>query len=171
MRVRVARIGKPFGIAGQVTVQVATDEPEMRFVPGAEVFCDGNPLRLDSVRRSGPRWILGFAGVSGREAAEELRGSELFADVADTARPSGAQEWYDRDLVGLTCSSPQGERLGEVAGVNHLPGQDLLVVRTPAGHDALVPFVAAIVTRVDDSGIVLDTPGGLLEPDLEAREV
>ena len=36
MQLQVARIGKPHGIRGEVTVQVLTDAPEDRFVPGTE---------------------------------------------------------------------------------------------------------------------------------------
>ena len=34
MQLQVARIGKPHGIRGEVTVQVLTDAPGDRFVPG-----------------------------------------------------------------------------------------------------------------------------------------
>ena len=34
MQVLVARIGKPHGIRGEVTVQLFTDIPEERFAPG-----------------------------------------------------------------------------------------------------------------------------------------
>ena len=42
--VRVARIGKPHGIRGEVTVQVFTDDPDARFAPGERlVVRDGAP--------------------------------------------------------------------------------------------------------------------------------
>ena len=33
----VARIGKPHGLRGEVTVQTHTDDPERRYVPGHRV--------------------------------------------------------------------------------------------------------------------------------------
>ena len=47
----------------------------------------------------------------------------------------------------------------------HLPGQDVLAVRTPDGREVLVPFVAEIVPVVDvDAGVVeVDPPPGLLD--------
>jgi 16S rRNA processing protein RimM len=167
MRVRVARIGKPFGVAGLVTIHVLTDEPQTRFQPDAVLWCDGRELRIDIVRRSGGRWVLGFAGIGDRDEAESLRGGDLYADVVADARPEHPDEWYDRDLIGLPCRGPAGQELGVVVAVEHPPAHDLLVLRTLAGHDARIPFVAAIVPAVSPSGIVIDAPPGLLEPDLE----
>lgn len=49
--------------------------------------------------------------------------------------------------------------------MQHPGAQDLLVIRTLAGEDRLVPFVTAIVPEVDLKGgrLVLDAPPGLLE--------
>ena len=44
----------------------------------------------------------------------------------------------------------------------HGGAQDLLVVRTPDGREALVPFVKALVPEVDVAGgrvVVADRPG------------
>lgn len=171
MRVRVARIGKPFGLAGDVTVQVFTDEPEARFAEGSLLVVadhDGaETLRVDRARGQGQRWTLGFVGIDDRDAAEALRGTQLYADVPADARPEGSDEWYDRQLIGLPALSPAGESLGSIVGVEHLPAHDLLLVRTEAGHVGRVPFVAGIVTDVTPGGVVIDPPGGLLTPDGE----
>ena len=39
----VARIGKPHGLRGEVTVQVHTDDPERRFVVGATFATEAAP--------------------------------------------------------------------------------------------------------------------------------
>ena len=41
----IARIGKPHGLGGEVTVQTHTDDPERRFVPG-RVFDTGDAGEL-----------------------------------------------------------------------------------------------------------------------------
>ena len=40
MQLQVARIGKPHGIRGEVTVQVLTDAPGDRFVPGTKFIVE-----------------------------------------------------------------------------------------------------------------------------------
>jgi 16S rRNA processing protein RimM len=61
--------------------------------------------------------------------------------------------------------NPAGETLGEVAGIDHAPASDLLVLRRVAGGTALVPFVKEIVPEVDVAGgrLVVDPPEGLLD--------
>lgn len=167
MLVRVARIGKPFGVAGRVTVQVFTDEPADRFLPGAGLSAGEQNLVIDYAHRHGSRWVLGFDGVADRDAAESLRGTELYADVPEGTVPADPEEWYDRDLVGLVCRDSAGKPLGEVVAVEHPPPHDVLLVRTTQGHVARVPFVSQIVTSVASDGIVLVPPAGLLDPELE----
>ena len=167
MQVRVARIGKPFGVAGEVTVQLFTDEPERRLGVGSTLTTATGEVSVESSRRHGKTWLIRLGGVADRNAAESLRGTELFAEVAADEQPSGDDEWFDRDLIGLPCRDETGQQLGEVVAVEHPPAHDVLVVRTPIGHQARVPFVSAIVLAVDDDGVLLDPPGGLLAADLE----
>src|SRR5262245_36829646 len=123
----VARIGRPQGLRGEVSVEVRTDDPGARFVVGASLRTDPpgvGPLTLTSVRDQSGRTILGFSGVGDRSAAEGLRGVLLVVDAGeDTA--AGEEEWYDHQLVGLRARTPAGTELGVVRRVEHLPAQDL----------------------------------------------
>jgi 16S rRNA processing protein RimM len=169
----VARIGRAQGLRGEVNVEVRTDDPQGRFVVGTALRTDpagAGPLTVSSVRDQSGRTILGFAGVSDRTAAEGLRGVLLVVDADDDDAAADAEEWYDHQLVGLAARRPDGTDLGVVVRVEHLPAQDLLVVRpaapAPDGGDVLVPFVGAIVPVVDVQAghLVIDPPGGLFEP-------
>ncbi len=158
-------MGKPLGVRGEVTVQLFTDVPETRLVPGARLSFDEEgtqPTTLTDARRSGPRWVLALAGVDDRDQAEAIRGEQLYAP-ADDDRPSDADEWFDWQLVGLPCVDPQGSALGEVTGVEHPPAHDLLVIRTPDGRHVRVPLVSQIVTEISEDRVVVDAPGGLFE--------
>jgi 16S rRNA processing protein RimM len=164
MEVVVARVGRPHGVRGELSIEVRTDVPEQRFVPGAVLTTDpgGRVLRLSAVRDHNGRLLLTFAEVADRAAAEALRDVLLVADVEETEEPDA---WPTARLVGLRAVTVDGRDAGTVVGVEHLPAQDLLVLRQPSGARALVPFVAAIVPEVDVPGgrLVLDPPGGLLE--------
>ena len=80
----VARIGRPHGLRGEVSVEVRTDVPEQRFVPGA-VFAtdpaDRGPLTLVSARDQGGLLVLGFSEAGDRSAAEALRDTLLVVDA------------------------------------------------------------------------------------------
>ena len=167
MDVVVGRIGRPHGIKGEVSVEVRTDDPEGRLAPGTTVRTDpeaAGPLTIAAGRVHSGRLLLHFAGHDDRSAAERLRGVLLVADVDPDERPEDPEEFYDHQLVGLAVRTVGGEPVGELAEVLHLPGQDVLAVRTPDGREVLVPFVAEIVPTVDvDGGVIeVDPPPGLL---------
>jgi 16S rRNA processing protein RimM len=163
----VGRIGRPHGVRGEVTVEVRTDDPDLRFVPGAVLQtepADRGPLTVAGTRWHREILLLTVEGVDSREAAEELRDTELLVDVAGLPPLEDPDDFYDHQLVGLTARLPGGEVLGEVVAVEH-EGADRLVVARPEGGEVLDPFVAAIVPAVDLAGgeLVVDPPAGLLE--------
>jgi 16S rRNA processing protein RimM len=166
----VARIGKAHGLRGEVTVQVRTDAPVERFVPGAGFGTEPAPGRpspgslvLRSVRDHNGVLLLGFEGIADRTAAESLRGVTLTADAAEAVAEQDA--WYEADLVGLAVLTTDGSRVGEVAALEQRPAQDLLVIALADGGHARVPFVRDLVPVVDVDGgrVVIDPPPGLLE--------
>lgn len=150
VEVLVGRIGRAHGIRGELTVEPLTDEPNRRFAPGV-------PLREQDGRRTftvaGSRWhsgrlLVSFDEMRDRTDAEQVRGVLLLADVATDDEPTDDDEYWDRDLVGLAVLTAAGERAGEVCGVQHGP-QDLLLIRTLAGEERLVPLVEGLVPEID----------------------
>lgn len=166
----VGRIGRPHGVRGEVSVEVRTDDPGLRFVPGAVLSTDpedAGPLRVRCVRQHKGHPLIGFDGVPDRTAAETLRGTLLLAEPIVDADPD---TFYDHDLVGLRVRLTDGRQVGTVAGVEHGPGQDLLVIDQTSLHTAAadrlarIPFVRALVPQVDLGAgtVTVDPPGGLL---------
>ncbi|WP_122261501.1 ribosome maturation factor RimM [Ornithinimicrobium cerasi] len=160
-----ARIGRPHGLRGEVTVQVHTDDPDSRFVVGATFPTDPaarGPLSLRSVRVHQGTYLLGFEGHPDRSAAEALRGTLLL--VADEPEDDPGEGWREEDLLGFAVVTPEGTDLGTVSGLHLRPVQDLLEVRTPRGQ-VLVPFVDELVPEIDEDArrVVVDPPPGLLE--------
>lgn len=160
----VARVGKPHGLRGEVTVQVHTDDPEGRFVPGALFATEPEsvgPLELASVRVHQGIYLLGFVGHGDRNAAEALRGTRLLGGDDDAEDDA----WREEDLVGMAAVLTDGTSVGEVVALHVRDVQDLLEIRTPDGRDLLVPFVEELVPEIDedDRRVVLDPPPGLLE--------
>jgi 16S rRNA processing protein RimM len=167
MQLTVATLGRPHGLRGEIALDVRTDRPEDRFAVGTvlqTVPAAVGPLTVLSTRVINGRWHATFAEIPDRTRAEEVRGVELVveAEVSDEE-----DAWYPHELVGLRAERPDGEVVGEVVGLEHLPAQDALVVLEPSGARTLVPFVRAIVPVVDVPGgrVVVDAPHGLLAAD------
>jgi 16S rRNA processing protein RimM len=175
----VARIGKPHSLRGEVTVQVHTDDPQARFVPGATFVTEAAPgsgvpheLTLQSARLHNGIWLLAFEGIPDRTGAEGLRGTRLLVDAEVVEDEDDEEGWYEDELVGLRAVDPDGAEVGTVSGLEVGPAQDLLVLTLPGGGTAYVPFVDEIVPEVDVEGgrVVVTPPPGLLELNLEQGE-
>jgi 16S rRNA processing protein RimM len=163
----VGRIGRPHGVRGEVTVEVRTDDPDLRFVPGAVLRTDPperGPITIAGVHWHSGTLLLRLEGVDSREAAEAVRNTELVVPVAELPEIEDPDSYYDHQLIGLTARLPDDAVLGEVTAILH-EAQDLLVVRRVEGGEVLIPFVSAIVPTVDLAGgfVVVDPPEGLLD--------
>jgi 16S rRNA processing protein RimM len=171
MQLVVGRVGRPHGIRGELTVQVHTDDPDLRFAPGSVLAtqpAERGPLTISSCRWHSGRLLVRFAGYADRTTAEDLRGTLLVMDSAEVGPTAGPDEFHDYELIGLEVATVTGDPVGVVTDVLH-QGQNLLVVRPAPDHcgreEILVPFVAAIVPEVDVKAgrLVIDPPPGLLD--------
>lgn len=171
---RVGRVTKAHGLKGAIKLDLYTDDPARRFVPGAAFALqvpEDSPWHGKRLELLELKWFNGvpvafFDGVADRTAAESLIKAVLWVELGE--EPQEEDAWYYHQLVGLRVV--QGDhQLGTVVRVDELPGQDLLAVRTPVG-EVLVPFVKAIVTAVDlEAGTVyVDPPGGLFDESAES---
>ncbi|MFD3524147.1 ribosome maturation factor RimM [Streptomyces sp. NPDC058653] len=170
MQLVVARIGRAHGIKGEVTVEVRTDEPELRLGPGAVLATEpasAGPLTIETGRVHSGRLLLRFAGVSDRTGAEALRNTLLIAEVDPQDLPEDPDEYYDHQLMDLDVVLADGTEIGRITEITHLPSQDLFIVERPDGTEVMIPFVEEIVTEIDlaEQKAVIDPPPGLIDGD------
>lgn len=169
-QLRVGRLLKAHGLKGALKLELYTDDPDGRFVPGASFTLqvpEQSKWHGKSVTVREFRWMNGhpvvfLEGVEDRTEAETLVRAILWVDQ-DQDAPAEPDAWYDHQLVGLDVVR-DGDVVGRVARVDHLPAQDLLVVAV-GEREVLIPFVTAIVPEVDlEAGrIVVTPPAGLFE--------
>lgn len=176
-QLRVGRLLKAHGLKGALKLELYTDNPERRFVPGAEFTLQvpeasewhGKTVTVREYRVMNGNSVVFLEGVDDRNAAETLVRAILWMDEDDEVEDDA---WYSHQLVGLDVV--RGEAVvGRVQRVEHLPAQDLLIVKTDSG-EVMVPFVEAIVPTVDIAAgrVVVTPPPGLFEevPDADAAE-
>ncbi|MGX1809948.1 ribosome maturation factor RimM [Nocardia sp. NPDC055321] len=178
MELVVGRVAKSHGVRGELVVEVRTDEPDLRFAPGATLV--GRLPRakqtqkyvVESAREHSGRLLVRLEGLVQREAADALRGMLFVIDSADLPPSADPDEYYDHELEGLTVQLGDGTVVGTVKEVLHSAAGELLSIKAsegfpPAGREILVPFVTAIVPTVSiaDQLIVIDPPEGLLDPE------
>lgn len=117
--------------------------------------------------------IARIAGITDRNAAEALKGVELFVARERLPAPEDPEEYYLADLIGLGAFDGKGEKLGEIVSVDNYGAGDLLLVVPESGEGFVVPFTKAFVPVVDVKGgrVVLDLPADFFEvPEQEEAE-
>jgi 16S rRNA processing protein RimM len=149
----VGRIVKPHGIRGQVIVELVSNRPDLRLSPGSVLSTDRGPFEVVAASPHQGRWIVTFAQVADRNAAEEVRGVRLSAEpVAEEGT------LWVHELVGAEVVDTAGRRLGVVEAVEANPASDLLVL----DGERLVPLVFVVSHRPGEQ-VVVDPPPGLLD--------
>ena len=168
-QLRVGRLVKAHGLKGAFKLELYTDNPDARFVPGA-VFTlqvpESSPWHGKTVTVREFRWmnshaVLFLEGVDDRNAADELVRAILWMDDSQDEQEDDA--WYDHQLVGLDVVR-DGVVIGRVARLEHMPAQDLLIVKVDE-REVMVPFVTAIVPEVNlaEGRVTVTPPTGLFE--------
>ena len=149
MRLLVGRIGRAHGILGEATIEVRTDDPDIRFAIGATVNTDKHgDLTIVSGRVHNGILLFGFKGITTRNQIEELRNEMLYSDVDINESTGDDDEYHVLQLIGCMTFLESGQEYGEVSDVINLPGQDLLAIKTQEG-ESLIPFVHQLVPEVD----------------------
>ena len=103
--------------------------------------------------------VISFSGIDDRNAAEALKGTELF--VAREALPATAEEeFYHADLIGLEAQDSEGRVLGKVAAIHNYGAGDVMEIARPDGDSVLLAFTRETVPAIDIAGgrIVVAVP-------------
>ena len=171
---RVARILKAHGLKGGVKLELYTDVPKLRFQPGNLFSLQVPPssrwykkdLRLLAVRDIAIAPIAFFEGINDRSAAESLARAILWVRHHASDHLAEENAWFDHELVGLRVER-DNKVIGKVVRVDHLPAQDLLIVKAEE-REVMVPLISQFVPTVDlDAGLVVVTPpDGLFETEM-----
>lgn len=175
-KLRVGRLLKAHGLKGAIKLELYTDSPNERFQKGAVLELqvpDTSPWFGKTITVQELKWfnsspVLFIEGVTDRTMAESLIKAILLVEQPLDVSPQEPDAWYDHQLVGLKVIR-DGQEIGEISRVDHLPAQDLLAIKL-SDREVLLPFVAKFVPKVDvDAGIIeITPPGGLFEEIEEA---
>ena len=161
--VLVGAITGAHGIRGEVKLRSFTADPS--------AIASYSPLETATgakieIARLGPQkdgFIAILKGVSDRNAAEALKGTELFVPRERLPEPEG-DEVYVHDLIGLPVHLADGSLLGEIVDVADYGAGDLIDVRVEGRKDTvLIPFAPQYVLETAEDRIVVELPEGYLE--------
>jgi 16S rRNA processing protein RimM len=161
--------GAPQGVRGEIRVKSLTKEPSA--IGGYGPLTDKGRTRafaFETLRALKDNMLIArVAGVSSREAAEALKGMEIFVR-RDQLPPPNEDEFYYDDLVGLEALDAAGGRLGRIVSLmNYGAGDVLEIAPAQGGETLLLPFTKRVAPRIDfDAGrIVIEPPGEVEDED------
>lgn len=150
----------PFGVKGQLKLKAYTDRPDHIARKVRTLFLQLGKERhehtLVRLHEHKPGLlILTLKGIDDRDAADELRGAEVYIKASDAA-PLAEDEYFLHELVGLAVVTTDGAAIGTVREVLETGAGEVLVITRPGQPDALVPMVRDFISR-------LDIPAGQVE--------
>ena len=151
--VEVGHIGRAHGVRGDVYVDLITDRTE-RLAVGALLQARDSWLTVEAARPAGTRWLVHFAGLADRTAAEAFVNSTLLAEPLTTLSDDGL---YVSDLIGCEVVGTDGQSYGHCTAVVANPAHDLLELES----GALVPVV--FIVAAAHGVLTIEPPEGLFE--------
>ena len=164
-------VGAPHGVRGEVRIKTFTGDPLGIADYGPLTDSKGRSFEITDIRPAKEVVVARLKGVTTREQAEALNGTELFVARDKLSADEDEDEFLHADLFGCSVIGPDGAVLGTVTTVENYGAGDLLDIETPDGRSVLMPFTKAFAPRVDIAArrIEAEPPLGLFEPDDDKR--
>ena len=136
------------GLKGEVKAKVFTDAPDA--LPRYGVLHDknGRKFKITAFRpvKEGEA-VIAFEGIADRNAAEGLKGTQLFVDRAALPEPE-EDEFYHADLIGLEARDSEGRLLGKVAAVHNFGASDVIELLRSDGDQVHLAFTRETVPHI-----------------------
>ena len=157
--------GRPHGIRGDIRANLhnrfSTSLTKGVFLIVPEQHT--SKLKLLDIKQQNNVTVFTLKGIRNRNEANLLKGFEFFLAEDDLPLLED-DEFYVRDLVGLTVFSLEQTTLGTIVDVHDNPWQDILIIEDNEGTYQ-VPFVDEFILEIDleQMKVTLDLPSGLRE--------
>jgi 16S rRNA processing protein RimM len=164
--VTIGRIVGVHGIKGYVKVHCEADSFSVLARGHSVIVRDPKgairELKILDARPQGKMWLLLLKGVSDRNTAEILRGSDVLVEKASLPELE-PDTYYWADIAGMSVVSVDGQPVGTVASLIETGSNDVYVVKTPDAGEILIPAIASVVLEIDLNRKIMrvDLPDGL----------
>ena len=151
---RIGQITGAHGIKGDVKVYPVTSDPERFFSMDTVLLAregeEDHPKEVEITKASHFKnmILMHFKGVEDRNSAEPLAGVSLWV-TRENALPLEEDEYYFKDLLGLSVVDEEGEDCGTVVDILETGSNDVLVVEDPSGKEILLPIIEECVLDID----------------------
>jgi 16S rRNA processing protein RimM len=144
-RVLLAAVMGAQGLKGEVKAKIFTAAPGGLARYGELHTGNGQVLKVTAFRptKTGEA-VIAFEGVRDRNAAEALKGTELYVERV-MLPDAGEDEFYHADLIGLEARDSEGRVLGKVAAIHNFGASDVIELTRADGDSVHLAFTKETV--------------------------
>jgi 16S rRNA processing protein RimM len=150
LKVVIGRVGRPHGIDGAFFVEQPSEDGRW-WKTGARFLAGGEAVEVTAHRRSSGRPVIKLDRDVPRGTLLEVERAQL--------PPTGEDEYYAFELVGLEVVEEGGRVLGRVQAVTPGVANDVLEL----DGEVLLPMVEDCVRRIDLEGGRIEIAAGFAE--------
>ena len=143
----IGRVLAPWGLKGDVKVEILTDYPQERYTPGKLVYIDGIAMTIEGGRLHKGNFILKLDKISDVDHAAALKGKYLEIPASESM-PLEDDQFYHHQLIGLRVETIGGRFLGTIKRIMPTGSNDVYVVDDD-GRELLIPAIGDVVKQVN----------------------
>lgn len=164
----IGQLGAVYGVKGWLKIQSYTDDVEAIFdYHPWQILKQGKvqEVQVEEWRRHNKGLIAKLVGVDDRDAAHLMTGADVIIE-AEQLPELPEDEFYWRDLIGMTVVNTDGYNMGVVDQLMATASNDVMVVKANSNDafgrsERLIPFIQSqYIQEVDKTNkrIVVDWP-------------
>jgi len=159
-RVLVAKIATAHGVRGLIKLTTYVENLDLLLNPlyPSETSMDVITLKLKNA--TAKHWLAEIPDITDRNAAEALRGTELYMDKSLLPELTGG-EMYVSDMVGLPAIDENGTEIGKVISIENYGAGDLIEIQPQGEASFLLPYTDETVLNKSKDQITVSIPEGL----------
>lgn len=158
-RICVGAFSSVHGVKGELKLKSFTVDPEGLFSYSAIQNEAGEAVKLKRRGRVGELLVVAVEGVTGRDEAEKLKHSKLYAPIEALPEPEEGS-FYIFSLIGMEVRDIHGVPLGAVAEIYNFGAGDVIAVKETNGEENLYAFTHQNFPEVNERErfVILDKP-------------
>lgn len=149
-RIELGYINGVVGLKGQLKVFSFTSPRNQIFAYDSWTLVhksSDSDVSISNGRSQGKNLVVHIDGINDRTSAEELVGAKIFVSQQQLEKLDD-DEFYWRDLIGLTVSTIDGVDLGKVDWLFETGNNDVMVIA--GDKERLVPFIQGEFVKAVD---------------------
>ena len=149
-RILLGRIVGAHGLCGEVLIHSYAEVPESIAAYGPLLDqASGKTFTITHAKPTAKGVLARLAGIEDRNAAEALKGLELYVP-RERLPPPADGEFYHADLIGLSAVDAEGKAFGRIVAVHNFGAGDLIEIALAGGAKTeLIAFTDATVPSLD----------------------